>query len=268
MIKYNTINCKLDHKTLEQLTHRIIIPNINKKCNSEQLIEKFHDVLKFITIEEWKEMTEILNNYFNQNDTDMIYEIAEKIKNLPSYDVILDKLGEKRAEEYVGLIESIPKGEVFIDVNIDYDMKFRKNKVVEIFETLKIISDVYNDESVKNKYSHLIEKYKKYIKDVKSEIRYKKQCMRENNASIIELLQEYNIWFPYNNDKEKWTKDIRVKDRGAYFIELSKQVENLMKEQKCVIQYIRRRRITKNSIKDLERNIESLSMYLNNFLIK
>jgi hypothetical protein len=81
-------------------------------------------------------------------------------------------------------------------------------------------------------------------------------------SNIIQKVKELNIWFPYPNEINEWKNDARLQDQVATFLELVDKVKTKMKQERKLLQYIPKRRLTNKTVEDLSRNIKTMQMYL------
>ncbi len=239
---------RFSHDFFQQLANHVIT---NNYCNTvEDLIESYHHLIGFLKPIEWEKLSDIvcdISPIFQKRDN--IYEeFLSKLRIVPTYDVVEQKLGSEFAETFLKCQE-----ETNLPIEIT-DQKFTKQQLLEILQLLAIATC--------NNKGEIITNYEQYKTRKLRESQEKRERVRDSNMSLIQKVQDVNIWFPYSKDKEQWLSDPRTKDYAFHFFVLITQVKKLMKQHRCLLQYITKKRFTVKSIGDLERNMEAMGAYL------
>ena len=166
------------------------------------------------------------------------------------------KFGRDVAESFLVCQEEIESMEWLNTVveSSDGTKKFTKAELQEIVELLGIIRCGDKEQS--------IDEYEQYKKRKHRENQEKRERIRSTNQSLIQKVHDLGIWFPYPKDKGKWEANPHIGERAVFFFELVKQVKERMRKQRCLLQYINKRRLTGKTILDLERNLDAMNAYL------
>jgi esterase/lipase len=145
---------------------------------------------------------------------------------------------------------------------------FSKTELKDVVNMVEILACGDKDKIVKQ--------YKHFKKIKKQDNQEKREKMKKVNryfytylfsfiklfSNIIQKVKELNIWFPYPNEINEWKNDARLQDQVATFLELVDKVKTKMKQERKLLQYIPKRRLTNKTVEDLSRNIKTMQMYL------
>lgn len=256
----------MEREFLTQIAERVIIPDILSKtynpcqATSEDLVDRYHSVIGFLNSEEWDDLADIVfqwsdsQGFHHQKRNQLYNELIQKLSVLPSYDTVEQKLGHDVAEAFLACQEDID----FLNWKEDANRKYTKKELSDLIQIAAIAS--YGDKE------KIISAYENFKRRKRQENQEKRERIKGLNKTLIEKVNDLNIWFPYPHDNEKWMTDFRTKDRGLQFLELVEQVKSLMKKKRCLLQYISKKRLTSKTVEDLDRNMETMTMYLMTYL--
>ena len=240
---------------LIQLAERVIPDDTgdSNKYTAEELMANYHKVIGFLNSQEWDEMTDIVNNRSDMKPHRLYNELMTKLQTLPSYDIVEQRLGYEIAEIFLSAREDIEDSND-IKIYIRNDKQFTKHNLMEIVNMMAIAA--LNDKE------QITSEYKKYKQLKQQENQNRRDRIRDLNTPLINMINDINIWLPYPRDDNIWLTDPRTRDLAPHFLELVKQLKQTMKTKRCLLQYITKKRLSQKNIQDLERNMETISLYL------
>jgi hypothetical protein len=185
----------------------------------------------------------------------LFQEILDKCEKIPKYEDVEKKLGRVIAEDYLANTEQLENNlELYPYINEDKEYKFNKNEMQEIVTLIGILANGDKE--------RIIDEYEQYKKMKRRENQEKREKIKHSNTNIIARVKDLGIWFPYPNDVELWLNDARIVDKAEYFIEVVQKVKDKMKKERCLLQYIPKRRLTNKTVADIDRNIQVMHIYL------
>ena len=219
-----------------------VIPSGYPASTSEQLVAAFHDKIGFLTAPEWDELADIVAVAGGGSSVnDKLYdELLSKLALLPDHETVERKLGREIADTFIECLEDV---EDLLPAEAAVGgTRFSKREVTEVVHLMAILT--HGD---KERVAIEFQKHKTRRRDAGDDRRR------------IRKVDELNIWFPHPQRRDEWLSDPKTKDRAEYFLELVDNVRTRMKGQ---LQQVPRKRLNAKSASDMERNMQSLSLYL------
>jgi DNA-directed RNA polymerase subunit K/omega len=107
--------------------------------------------------------------------------------------------------------------------------------------------------------------YQPAIMEVRSENAYEEA--RKEASDMLEnwfrknAAKTLGIWFPMQEDKDKWFLDPRTKSLAMEFETCVTDAIAKMRSARSILQYIPRRKFTNATVEDLKNNIERIKQY-------
>jgi hypothetical protein len=82
-----------------------------------------------------------------------------------------------------------------------------------------------------------------------------------NSTDKKNAAKALGIWFPMQEDKDKWFLDPRTKSMAMEFETCVTDAIAKMRTARSILQYIPRRKFTAATVEDLKNNIERIKQY-------
>jgi len=258
---------------LKALAERVVYPHLmggpqDEQIYAEDLMESYGSSMPFLMNEEWDELAELTQKWNNkQIQEDESYreysrrqelydELMGKLVEMPTYDVVEQKLGTEEAESYLIQQEEIENDPV-LNGAFDFTNRFTsKVQIEKLLALFSIVADGLGDKEV------IIDGYEQYKRARSREDRERRERLRTINEPLIKKIKEIKLWFPRPKDHALWLQHPQTRDRAAHFLELVEQVRSLMKKHHCVLQHIPKRKLSSSAIGELDNNMQALSAYL------
>lgn len=231
----------LSREFLTELAERVI-PRGYVAATSEQLVAAFHDKIGFLTASEWDELADVVVSGVGGSGADRLYdELLSKLRVLPDYDAVEQKLGRELADHFLECLEEVE----YMLPDPDPDPRpFTRRELTEIVELMAILTFEDRD--------RVAAEYQKRKNQ-------NREARRTADVHRIRRADELNIWFPYPQQRDEWLSDPKTTDQAPYFLEL---VDNVRGQMKGRLKHVPKKKLTDTSARDMERNMQSLNTYL------
>jgi len=86
--------------------------------------------------------------------------------------------------------------------------------------------------------------------------------LRERNGPVAELARSFGFWFPYSRDAPKWLSDPLTRDLAPSFLGMVRAARAVLVPQRCVMQYVPKRRLTRQSATQIPENMRRIARFL------
>lgn len=216
--------------------------------------------------------------FSNHGRTAILNAIDSRIDRLlPSIDEVRERLGDDVAENYRADLEQLQNRGI-APVLATYPVAKSTNhssaspthfkaprlKVIrkscrsqELREMTQLVNvAAISDPDVR------VEAYIHNIHTKKQSRSQQRLALKERNTWAIEKARSYNIWFCYAKDEPKWLADPSTCETAPVFIALVREARRKLANQRCILQYIPKRRLTRHASKQVLDNIKHLLVFL------
>lgn len=189
-------------------------------------------------------------------ETWVLDRIADEIEVVPHLEIVRKKLSLAAAQHYRAVLENLENKYWQLDCRkrmLDADgSTWKKKRITRILD----LCDVLNSSDVPAAFQELQDREKRARSRKRARI-------RAQNEDVIRRAQKLDIWFPFDTDMDpkrqgKWCSHPCYEELK----ELVKETRERMREERCLRQYIPKRRCTKQNTEDLQRNMDQMRMYL------
>lgn len=180
-------------------------------------------------------------------------EALASLQNPPTYDDVRSRLGVAAAERYLIDRERI-ESRSWISSQIGDTPTSGSRRLAQKVALFSVLNQPTREQALRA--------YTEYRAHEQLRRRRNRARLRSTNTPIIERAQALHIWFPYKNDAREWKNDPRTATRAPSFLLLVSRVKQVMAKERCILQYIPKRRLTKRTVADLDRNTDAMRQYL------
>lgn len=185
-------------------------------------------------------------------------ELIDRCCTLPTCDIVRRRVGIPEAEHYRQCLESVEDRED-VDLNIDAKesakIRWRKSKVEELVQLVSLIAA--NETPYEAGLAYMEQQERE-----REEKRKRRRERRRLNEPVRQRAKALGLWLPRAKDWAEWEKFPALKDRFQYFRVLVDQVEAKLRKEKCILQYVPRRKLTKEALRHFDSNLQAMSAYL------
>jgi hypothetical protein len=101
----------------------------------------------------------------------------------------------------------------------------------------------------------MIEHRKRFRKERRVEL-------KQRNKTTLRTARSFGFWFPYTRDSPKWLADLATAELAPIFLSLVAAARSRLAPQRCVMQYVPKRRLTRWAARELLRNIAALVAFV------
>jgi len=180
--------------------------------------------------------------------------VLSQLAALPSFDVVVAKLGQEAAERFLQGCEHI-EAMGHMDLMVDFDSRgtFTPQQCRAALLVVGLVADNDGDREL------IVDAYEEHLRRVSCERRAQRERMRLANAPLRERALATAIWFPLSSEREQWSWVAGGEEMFALLPEVKKRMK---KSCAGMLQYIRKRRLNSQSQCDAERNVAALRAYL------
>lgn len=195
------------------------------------------------------------------------------LQRLPTYDQVSTRLGRGDADTFMRDLETIEAsvigsggGGLQIDQSAAVSQRFRTR--TEMRSLLALVHRLAEAATVstmdcERARTAMIDVYVAHLEGQKAVRQHRRRNIKAQNTEAIRFVRDrLQIWFPYPNEAGEWAADPRT---AAVWPELSALIETTrqcMGRERCLLQYVTKRRLTNKNIQDIERNMEAMRLYL------
>ena len=183
-------------------------------------------------------------------------EALLKLRHPPTFDQVASRLGLAAAERYLVDREQIESHPWLSQEELDGTPPpgGERRRIADLVPLFSVVNQPTR--------SAALQAFKEHRAHVQVRRRKNRTRLRETNTPIIVRARSLGIWFPYKRDHPEWSHDPRTKDRSPYFLSLVRVVRDVMAKERCILQYMPKRKLTKKTVADLDRNMTAMQRYL------
>jgi len=205
----------------------------------------------------------------------LLDEIESRLSRLlPSVKAVRERLGEDAAQNYRADLEQLECRGVQLSVQSDLasaeqdraawprgPLKIkvtrkscRSHELRELTQLVSLAAIADPDDRVEA-----------YIRSIQAQKRSRQERrveLKERNEWAIKRARGFGIWFCYAKDEPKWLADPSTREAAPIFLALVRRARRKLANQRCILQYIPKRRLTKHASKELLANITNLVTFL------
>jgi hypothetical protein len=199
-------------------------------------------------------------------------EIESRLqRTLPSIGEVRRRLGDDSAEQYRCGIESLEERGWTLTVARDAPSPrmlngtcisiVRPTRRVGRAQELRDIASLVEMASLPEP-SDTVEAYVRMIERKKRFRKERRVELKQRNKSALRTARSFGFWFCYAKDASKWLNDPATAEMAPAFLALVKAARAQLAPQRCVMQYIPKRRLTKRAARELLGNMAMLVKFL------
>lgn len=203
------------------------------------------------------------------------------LQRLPAYDQVASRLCPADADAYMRDLEAIEAsvmggggGGIQIDQSASVSaaasaaagsqQRFRTR--TEMRALLALIHQLAGAAAIgdcETARSAMIEVYVAHLQSQKQARQRRRRNIKAQNTDAIRFVRDrLHLWFPYPQEVQDWSDDPRTAAVWPQFAALIDVTRQHMGRERCLLQYVTKRRLTNKNIQDIERNMEAMRLYL------
>lgn len=197
----------------------------------------------------------------------IIEEIESRLhRTLPAIAEVRRRLGDEAAEEYRCDIETLEQRGWNLSVARDAPapspgpactVMRKAGRAQELRDIAQMVSMAALPQP-----SDTIEAYVRMVERKKRFRRERRVELKQRNRSALTFARSLGFWFPYARDSPKWLKDPATAKLAPTFLELVRAARSRLAPQRCVMQYVPKRRLTRRAARELLKNMSMMVKFL------
>jgi hypothetical protein len=188
-----------------------------------------------------------------------VSQIASRCSRIPTVSMVAKRIDVKTAEQYRADLETLQNNNVVYSHIGEMRKGASKLEVYEVVHTVRILAAFGDLPDV------CVAEYERFRRHLTALRTAKRRELGKKNTPYINKAKSLGIWMPKQRDIHKWSASPHS---HALFgmVRLTRLIMTSDPNERGVLQYIPKRRPTADSLSDIQRNIECMKNYCNQYV--
>jgi hypothetical protein len=219
--------------------------------------------------QEEEELKTRMGGYYNASADGGCDAIMDEIharlqRTIPHVNEVRRRLGDAAAQQYRSDIETLEDRGWNLNIAPDDAMRSSgattrrcAGRAQELRDVTQLVgmAALPSESDAVEAYVQMIEHRKRFRKERRVEL-------KQRNKTALRNARSFGFWFPYARDSPKWLADPATAELAPIFLSLVAAARSRLAPQRCVMQYVPKRRLTRRAARELLRNIAALVAFV------